>query len=110
MVCGLLGTASTRVVVNGAPGGLISNCRGLRQGDPLSHLLFDTVMDTLHLMLERAAELGLLTELAAMGIRHRTSMYADDVVTFIRPSRWTCSPVRLLWRSFTYSTVLHTCI
>jgi hypothetical protein len=36
MVCGLLGSASTRVVVNGAAGGLIYNRRGLRQGDPLS--------------------------------------------------------------------------
>jgi hypothetical protein len=36
MICGLLGTSSTRLVVNGVPGGLISNRRGLRQGDSLS--------------------------------------------------------------------------
>jgi mannosylglycoprotein endo-beta-mannosidase len=98
MVCGFLGMASTLVVVNAAPGGLIFNCRGLRQGDPLSPLLFDTVMETLQLMLERAAELGLLTELAAMGIRHRTSMYADVWLPSSARRGWTCSPVRLLWR------------
>lgn len=36
MVVGLLSTASTRVLVNGAAGDLIYNRRGLRQGDPLS--------------------------------------------------------------------------
>ncbi|KAM0826330.1 hypothetical protein ACQ4PT_068946 [Festuca glaucescens] len=87
MICGLLGTASTRVVVNDIAGGLIYNRRGLRQGDPLSPLLFDTVMDVLHLMFERAAVDGLLSELAPSGFRHRTSMYADDVVTLICPTK-----------------------
>ncbi|KAM0913456.1 hypothetical protein ACQ4PT_012157 [Festuca glaucescens] len=87
MVGGLLSSASTHVLVNGQAGALIFNRRGLRQGDPLSPLLFDTVMDVLHLMFERAADVGLLTELSPSGFRHRTSMYADDVVTFIRPTR-----------------------
>jgi hypothetical protein len=41
MICGLLGTASTRVVVNGVAENLLYNRRGLRQGGPLSLLLFD---------------------------------------------------------------------
>jgi hypothetical protein len=53
--------------------------------DPLSLLLFDSVMDVLHLMLEKAATDG-LSELARTGLRHHTSMYADDVVTFFRPT------------------------
>ncbi|KAM0924079.1 hypothetical protein ACQ4PT_005077 [Festuca glaucescens] len=44
-------------------------------------------MDVLHLLFERAAADGLLIELATSGFRHRTSMYADDVVTFIRPTK-----------------------
>jgi hypothetical protein len=84
--CGLLGTASTRVVVNGVAGALIYNQCGLRQGDPLSPLLFDSVMDVLHLMIERAVADGLLSQLASTGLWHRTSMYVDDVVTFLRPT------------------------
>jgi mannosylglycoprotein endo-beta-mannosidase len=87
MICGLLGTASMRVVVNGTAGELIFNQCGLRQGHPLSPLLFDTVMDVLHLMFERAAVDSLLTKLAARRFRHRTSMYTDDVVTFVRPTK-----------------------
>jgi hypothetical protein len=40
MVCSLLSTTSTRVVVNGVAGNLIYNRRSLRQGDPLSSLVF----------------------------------------------------------------------
>jgi hypothetical protein len=47
---------------------------GLRQGDPLSPLLFDLVMDVLHLMIEKAVDDGLITDLATSGFRHRTSM------------------------------------
>jgi hypothetical protein len=96
MICGLLGTASTRVVVNGVAGNLIFNRHGLRQGDRLSFLLFDSVMNVLHLMIERAANEGLLSALVERGLRHRTSMYADDVVTFVRPTRLdllTCSAI-----------------
>jgi hypothetical protein len=51
-----------------------------------SPLLFYLVMDVLHLMIERAASDGLLSALSEGGLRHRTSMYADDVVTFVRPT------------------------
>ena len=42
-------------------------------------------MEVLHLLIERATTCGLLTPLAESGLRHRTSIYADDVVTFLRP-------------------------
>ncbi|KAK1626974.1 hypothetical protein QYE76_001289 [Lolium multiflorum] len=87
MICGLLGTTSTQVVVNGMADGLIFNHRGLWKGDPLSPLLFGTIMGVLHLLFERTVTDGLLTKLAASGFRHRTSIYADKVVTLIRPTK-----------------------
>ncbi|KAM0911172.1 hypothetical protein ACQ4PT_013675 [Festuca glaucescens] len=84
--CALLSTASTRVLLNGTPGSRIANRRGLRQGDPLSLQLFILLMEVLHLMIQKASSEGLLTPLTPTGLRHRTSIYADDVVTFLRPS------------------------
>jgi hypothetical protein len=105
MICGLLGTASTRVVVKRVAGDLIFNRRGLRQGNPLSPLLFDSIMDVLHLMIEKVASDGLLSRLANSGLRHRTSMYADDVVTFLRPTVMDPTPSRPLWMTLAWPLV-----
>jgi len=40
----LLSAASTKVLVNGRPGRRIAHARGLRQGDPISPMLFVIVM------------------------------------------------------------------
>lgn len=81
----LLSSATTRVLLNGSPGRLIDNARGLRQGDPLSPMLFILVMEVLHRLLRRAAELGVLAPPADNTICHQCSLYADDVIIFARP-------------------------
>ncbi|KAM0906408.1 hypothetical protein ACQ4PT_016772 [Festuca glaucescens] len=48
----LLRTATTRVLVNGSAGEAFRHARGLRQGDPLSPLLFVLAMDVLARMFE----------------------------------------------------------
>ena len=72
--------------MNGVPGDLISHRRGLRQGDPLSPMMFILVMDVLGHMFSKAADEGLLLPLSRRAFKHRVSMYADDVVLFLRPT------------------------
>ena len=84
-ICGLLATSSTRTMVNGVPGEPLYNCQGLRQGDPVSSMLFILTMEPLQRMFGVALERGLLSPLASRCLTERVSMFADDVMIFLKP-------------------------
>ena len=85
IISGLLFSSSTQVLLNGIPGDNIAHRRGLRQGDPLSPMLFILIMDVLGHMISKAENEGLLQPLSRRSLHHRISIYADDVVMFLRP-------------------------
>ena len=82
IISNLLRSASTQIILNGIPGESIFHQRGLRQGDPLSPMLFILVMDVLNSLFIKAESEGLLLPLLSTG--QRLSLYADDVALFIR--------------------------
>jgi hypothetical protein len=81
----ILSSASTKVLVNGAPGERIQHVCGLRQGDPLSPMLFLLVMEVLGALFHKAESQSLLSPLGAKSIPHRASFYADDLMLFVAP-------------------------
>jgi hypothetical protein len=60
-IISLLSSANTRVLVNGAAGNKVRHGRGLRQGDPLSPLLFVLIMDVVAAMFRAAEASGVLS-------------------------------------------------
>lgn len=72
--------------MNGMRGEFFRSFKGLRQGDPLSPLLFNLVADALSAMLTRAASAGLIQglvpSLVAGGITHL--QYADDTILLLQ--------------------------
>jgi hypothetical protein len=75
------------ILVNGSPCGFFSSSRGLRQGDPLSPLLFVIVMEAFSRMMDRAVEGGLLSGFLVGDRGISTLMmphllFADDTLIF----------------------------
>lgn len=90
----LLTTTSSRVVVNGCAGEKFMHAHGLRQGDPLSPLLFVITIDVLMEIMINAHELQVLSKMSGCGPMQRLSLYVDDVVLFINPTVFDLSFVK----------------
>lgn len=84
-IAALWAASSSRVLLNGIPGEPIKLGRGLRQGGPLSPLLFVIAIDPLEQLLAKATDQGLLHRLQGNATCMRTSLYADDVAIFVVP-------------------------
>jgi len=75
------------ILVNGAPPGFFQSSKGIRQGDPLSPLLFVVVMEALSRMLNESMLQGLLSGFS-VGIRENEALvvnhllFADDTLIF----------------------------
>ena len=84
-ISAILRTSTSRILLNGVPTAPIRHGRGLRQGDPLSPLLFDIAIDPLQQVLELATARGDLSRLRGRGAFFRISLYADDAAIFMAP-------------------------
>jgi hypothetical protein len=105
----LLSTASTQILLNGYLGRRICHARGLRQGNPLSPMLFVLWMEALNAMFCLAADRSLFTPLRVSSIKHRISLYADDVMAFVSPNEQDIRLVmRLILESFADASGLDT--
>ena len=88
-VSALLSIATSRVLINGVLGDPLKHGCGLRQGDPLSPLLFVLAIDPLHHHLCRAMTQGHLHPLCGRSSPVRASLYADDAAIFVKPTEVT---------------------
>jgi hypothetical protein len=76
-------TVRYSVIVNGSPTGFFDSTRGLRQGDPLSPLLFLVIMEVLSRMLGCTEEGGFIRGFQAGrtdGLCVSHLLYADDTI------------------------------
>jgi hypothetical protein len=86
----------------------ISHKRGLRQGGPLSPMVFILVMDVLSRLVEKASSEGCIQPLSSQQLRHRISLYTDDVALFLRLDAADITLVLDLLRLLGKASGLHT--
>lgn len=98
----LLNTSRISLLVNGSPIKEFSPGRGLRQGDPLSPLLFNIVGEVLNTMLRVSSQKGILQGISlnkdAPPITHL--QYADDTVIFLDNTVNSVKGVKRVLQSF----------
>ena len=78
---GCLTTANFVVLINGTPSKFFSASRGIRQGCPLSPLLFILVIEGLNLLISDARDHGLIRGIKvsySLVLRHL--LFVDDVI------------------------------
>jgi exonuclease III len=107
-ICLLLSTASSRVLLNGIPGTPFAHGCGLRQGDPLSPMLFIMAIDPLQRILQLASESGILAPINSATAQCRISLYADDAGIFANPMKDELSAISSILELFGKSSGLVT--
>ncbi|KAK1669188.1 hypothetical protein QYE76_057347 [Lolium multiflorum] len=107
-IAALFCTASSRILLNGVPGLPIYHGKGLRQGDPLSPLLFVLAIDPIQKILELATQHNLLHKIRGRGTVIRTSLYADDTAVFMLPLKEDIQNLSAILDYFGEATGLHT--
>ena len=80
----LISNGNVAVMVNGLLGTYFKTKKGLRQGDPLSPILFDIAVDVVQVLVKRAQDSGLLKGVVPDLVDGGLNMlqYADDTVFF----------------------------
>ena len=85
LISNLLTTSSARIILNGEPSESINHQQGLRQGNPLSPVLFILAIDVLNgLLVKKAGEEGFLQPLSnhSAGDMENGSLYMETVLPY----------------------------
>jgi len=104
----LFKSASSSVLLNGVPGKKFYCRRGVRQGDPLSPLLFVLAADLLQSLLNKAMSQGLITSPLQVQSNHDFPMvqYADDTLVLIQADTRQLLCLKALRKTFASATRL----
>jgi hypothetical protein len=101
-----LSFSSSRILLNGIPGRPIKHERGLKQGDPISPMLFILAMDPLQRILHLVVEKDVLHPILPRSKGIKASLYADDATLFVSPNKQDIAALKEIVEMFGQATRL----
>jgi hypothetical protein len=107
-ISNILHSASTSVILNGVPGKQIICKRGVRQGNPLSPLLFVATAELLQIVINHAWQENLLSLPIeeSYGQDYPIIQYADDTIIIMPADATQIENLKTLLQKFSRSTGL----
>ncbi len=94
------------MLLNGIPGEFFYCRRGLRQGDPLSPLLFILCIDSFYRMMHQAVSRSLLPAVGVGDLSIHSLQFADDLLLFLDGSARSAKVTKFLLDAFTAASGL----
>ena len=101
MIWNCISSASFSVLVEGSPTPPFKSQRGIRQGDPLSPILFDMIMDVLGRLIQREVKNKIIYTYQVNGatfISHL--MYANDIFIFSKTNPKSLNAIKAMFEKF----------
>lgn len=94
-------SARPSILINGSPTKEFNMERGLRQGDPLSPLLFNLVGEMLHKLLESATKSGIFEGINLNNNYNISHLqFADDTILFIKDDVQSIRGIKVVLKIF----------
>nr|CAD1834466.1 unnamed protein product [Ananas comosus var. bracteatus] len=96
----LLQSSSSKILLNEVPGKSFACRRGLRQGDPLSLLIFILCVDVLYRMIHLAATSQSLQAVGIGDVKLHTLQFADDMLLFFDGTTRSAAAIKVILDAF----------
>jgi hypothetical protein len=103
-----LASSSSKVLLNGTLVKPIKHERDLRQGDPISPMLFILTMDPLQRLLIIVAEKGIMHSISPRAKGIKASLYTDDASIFVSPIKQDITALKSILDAFGNASGLRT--
>lgn len=102
-------TASSHIILNGRPTNAFCLARSVRQGCPLSPLVFILTFDNLSLMLSEAMTKQRIrgVDFPEVGIKNLLTMYVDETSVLMRADMGSVLHLKAILETFSVASGLH---